>query len=292
LGSLFGIGIWIHSTFLLLPLFVALSPETTGVGTLLHLAVLFAVFGCVVLHELGHALMARRFGIGTVDITLYPIGGVARLDRLPDKPSEELWIALAGPAVNVAIAALLLPLVMAGHFLAPLLPLGPEGSLGDAVWSTGVDFLTYLMWANIVLVLFNMLPTFPMDGGRVLRALLALRMGAVRATTVAVGVGRLFILGALLLLLLFAPSYLLSSPTLILIAVFMLIVGQHELVAIRQREAMRQAAVAPLVPLSPLSSQGFGVEPGFSGVTWDERSRVGIQWHNGQPIGAFVVPSE
>src|SRR5262249_50473462 len=196
-------------------------------------------------------------------------------------------------AVNVAIAALLLPLVMAGHFLTPLLPLGEVGSFADTVWSMGVSFLFYLMVANVVLVLFNMLPTFPMDGGRGLRALLAMRMGVVRATSVAVSVGRTFILGAMLLLLLFAPSYLLSNPTLILIAVFMLFVGQQELVAIRQREAMRQAAVvAPVVPLSPLPSPGFSVEPGFSGITWDERLRVGIQWHNGQPVGAFVVPSE
>src|SRR5205807_6950094 len=114
---------------------------------------------------------------------------------------------------------------------------GAEGSFADEAWLTGVTFLLNLMVANVVLVLFNMLPTFPMDGGRVLRALLAMRLGAVRATTVAVTVGRVVILGAMLLLLLFAPSYLLSSPTLILIAVFMLIVGQHELVAIRQREA-------------------------------------------------------
>lgn len=291
LGSLFGIGIWVHSTFLLLPLLVLFGAEATSVEAIVYLlALVFAVFGCVVLHELGHALMARHFGIGTLDITLYPIGGVARLERLPDKPSEELWIALAGPAVNVAIAVLLLPLVIAGFFLAPHLPLGAEGSFADAAWTTGALFLAHLLLANVVLVLFNLLPTFPMDGGRVLRALLAMRMGAVRATTVAVGVGRLFILGAMLLLLLFAPSYLLSSPTLLLLVVFVLIVGQQELLAIRQREAMRQAAaVAPVVPLSP---QGFGVEPGFSGVTWDERLRVGIQWHDGRPVGAFVLPSE
>src|SRR2546423_5421301 len=128
LGSLFGIGIYVHSTFLLLPLLVIsgfFGAEATGAGaTLFLLALVGAVFGCVVLHELGHALMARRFGIRTVDITLYPIGGVARLERLPDKPSEELWTSLAGPAVNVAIAALLLPLVLAGHFLTWQLPVG------------------------------------------------------------------------------------------------------------------------------------------------------------------------
>src|SRR5947207_6514645 len=125
LGSLFRIDIYVHSTFLLLPLLVVLDTAVEGAGaSLFWLALLFAVFGCVVLHELGHALMARRFGIRTVDITLYPIGGVARLERLTDKPGEELWIALAGPAVNVAIAALLLPLVLVGLYLGPDLQLG------------------------------------------------------------------------------------------------------------------------------------------------------------------------
>src|SRR5215510_1376726 len=181
LGRALGIGIYVHWTFFLLVAYVLYTNWGLGgsARALYAVGLLIAVFFCVVLHELGHALMARKFGIATRDITLYPIGGVARLERLPDKPSEELWIALAGPAVNVAIAALLLPLVMAGHFLTPLLPLGEVGSFADTVWSMGVSFLFYLMVANVVLVLFNMLPTFPMDGGRVLRALLAMRMGVV-----------------------------------------------------------------------------------------------------------------
>jgi len=294
LGSLFGIGIYIHSTFLLLPLLLVVPNfEAMGVGTVLFLlAFLAAVFGCVVLHELGHALMARRFGIRTLDITLYPIGGVARLAQMTERPSEELWIALAGPAVNVAIAALLTPLVLAGVLFTPLV-LDAASPLVGEVWAVGVSFLWNLLLANVVLVLFNLLPAFPMDGGRVLRALLAMRLGVVRATTLAVGVGRGLILAALILSLVFAPSFLLGNPMLLLLAAFVVLVGQHELFAIRQREAARQAeATAPAVSLLPLAALGPNVAPDFSGITRDTRHGVGIQWHNGRPIGVFLLPSE
>src|SRR5712692_9810640 len=119
LGTMFGIGIYVHATFLLLPAFVFLANIGTGqIGLALYAVMMIpAVFGCVVLHELGHALTARHYGIETRDITLYPIGGVARLERLPHRPLEEFWIAVAGPAVNVAIAFLLGGfLLLAGGF--------------------------------------------------------------------------------------------------------------------------------------------------------------------------------
>ena len=148
IGRIAGIDLFLHPTFLLI-----LLPGLTG-G--LSPIFIIALFGCVVLHELGHALMARRFGIETLDITLYPIGGVARLQRMPRAPGAELLIALAGPAVNFAIVAGLLGLELLG-----IGGLEADTSLGA--------FLGGLMLVNLVLGLFNLIPAFPMDGGRVLR---------------------------------------------------------------------------------------------------------------------------
>ncbi len=169
LGRVAGIDLFLHPTFLLI-----LIPGLTGGLSPLFIV---ALFGCVVLHELGHALMARRFGIETLDITLYPIGGVARLRRMPRAPGAELLIALAGPAVNFAIVAGLLGLELLGI-----------GGLESDLQLGG--FLASLMLVNLVLGLFNLIPAFPMDGGRVLRALLTGWVGRVRATTIAATIGR------------------------------------------------------------------------------------------------------
>jgi len=166
-----GIGIHVHATFLLLVGLLAVGGLAVGqtLGAALGgVAFLLAIFACVVLHELGHALAALRYGIRTRDITLLPIGGVARLERIPRDPRQELVVALAGPLVNVAIAA----------FLAAVLVF------------VSVPFLAQLMWVNIALVGFNLLPAFPMDGGRVLRALLAFRLPYARATRIAARAGK------------------------------------------------------------------------------------------------------
>lgn len=167
LGRVAGIDLYIHSTFLLLFLFT----DVLTAGPLLVL-----VFGCVLLHELGHALMARRFGIETADITLYPIGGVARLNRIPKSPGAEFLIALAGPAVNFVIVLVLLALEIAVY------------GLGASPLFGGL--LGWLMVVNLILGLFNLIPAFPMDGGRVLRAALSGWLGRVRATSVAATIGR------------------------------------------------------------------------------------------------------
>lgn len=186
IGRLAGIQLYMHWTFLLLIAFIGylyLSRGATPAAALLGIAFVLALFGCVVLHELGHALMARRFGVPTRDITLLPIGGMARMQRIPEHPTQELLVAIAGPAVNVVIAAVLAVI------------LGLTGQLGEASY-TGLleigrgNFLANLMWVNLILVVFNMLPAFPMDGGRVLRATLAYFLPYTTATTIAATAGQ------------------------------------------------------------------------------------------------------
>ena len=175
LGRVAGIDVYIHATFFLVFLFL----PRLGRGPVEAALLICAVFGCVLLHELGHALAARRFGIRTVDITLYPIGGVARLERMPRAPGAELVIALAGPAVNFAIAAAIGTL-----FFASALLLGIAWSLES--------FLGELLVVNLGLGLFNLIPAFPMDGGRVLRAALEHRGRSSAWNTSGVGGGTSF----------------------------------------------------------------------------------------------------
>jgi Zn-dependent protease len=168
-----GIQLRIHVTFLLLIIWLALGPVSSAVFVLL-------LFLCVVLHEFGHAFAAKGYGINTPDITLLPIGGVARLERMPEEPKQELVIAIAGPLVNVIIAACL------------YLVIGARGRVAPETAVESGDMLVGLFQINVWLVLFNLLPAFPMDGGRVLRALLASRMSFARATQVAATVGQAF----------------------------------------------------------------------------------------------------
>ena len=182
IGRWLGVDVFVHPSFWLLPLFVVLSTGFDGgIGAVaFNLASIFALFGCVALHEYGHVIAARGYGIRTRDITLYPIGGVASLEGMPRRPGPEIVVALAGPAVNVAIAVLI------GLFT---LALGATVSNGLSVAPTLDAFLSRLLWANVFLVAFNLLPAFPMDGGRVFRAVLSYFMDRVSATTVAVTVG-------------------------------------------------------------------------------------------------------
>lgn len=201
-----GIRIQVHVTFVLLIAWIALSywQLTHTVSAVLDgVGFIFALFACVVLHELGHALTARRFGIRTRSITLLPIGGVAAVEKMPDDPRLEIVIALAGPVVSLAIALALYLFLQATGSLVDLAELGVSGG----------PFLQRLMIVNILLAVFNLLPAFPMDGGRVFRALLSLRLGNLAATRVAASVGQA-------MALLFALLGLLYNPFLFLIAVF------------------------------------------------------------------------
>ncbi len=241
LGRWGGINVYIHWTFWLLIAFylVSVSLQSGLLQGLTVAALVLSVFVCVALHEFGHAAAAAYYGIRTLDITLLPIGGVARLQHLPDKPFQELVIALAGPAVNFAIAALLLPALLLGW-----LPIQIPVAGGEAI-----GFVGQLFAANLVLGLFNLLPAFPMDGGRVLRSLLAMRMGHLRATEIAARGGRW-------MALLFFILGLYYSFTLVLLAIFIFIAGTAELVAAKVR-AMGSQLDGGSYPASPLTGS-FG----------------------------------
>lgn len=206
IGRVFGIDVHFHGTFFLLIAWLAGSHLAAGGGVAeaVNGAIfLAALVGIVVLHELGHALTARRFGIRTRDITLLPIGGVARLERMPDDPRQEMLVALAGPAVNLGLAAVV---------YAILLATSGTSVLSDAAFERG-PLVARLFWVNVSLGLFNLVPAFPMDGGRVLRALLALRRDYVDATRVAASVGQGLALS-------FAMLGLFTNPFLVFVALF------------------------------------------------------------------------
>ncbi len=204
----------VHATFFLLLAWVIVvaSLEAGIAAALVNVAFIIAIFACVVLHELGHATMARRFGIKTPEIVLLPIGGIARLERMPEDPREEILIAIAGPAVNVAIWLVLVA------FLNVQVSLDALGSLEDP--SHG--FLARLASVNLILVVFNMIPAFPMDGGRVFRAVLAMFMDRPQATRIAANVGQVmaFLFGFLGLAN--------GSPILVLIAIFIFFAATAE----------------------------------------------------------------
>lgn len=221
-----GIDVRVHWTFWFLLAWIFVSHVLEGHGLLLAaegVALNVTIFACVVLHELGHALVARRFGVRTRDITLYPIGGVARLERIPRRPAEELWIALAGPAVSFALAGVLL-LAIGGPPAPQDMPI------------VGGSFLGKVTYVNFGIGLFNLVPAFPLDGGRVLRALLAMRMPYVRATRIAAAMGKG--LAALL-----GIAGMLGNPLLLLIALFVFVAAQQESQLVQTHVALEHVPV-------------------------------------------------
>jgi Zn-dependent protease len=218
-----GIQLRIHITFLLLIGWVAIVSASAAIFVLL-------LFLCVVLHEFGHAIAAKGYGINTPDITLLPIGGVARLERMPEEPRQELVIAIAGPLVNVIIAACLFVVI------------GARANVTAGV-ARG-DLLIDLFKINVWLVLFNLLPAFPMDGGRVLRALLASRMTYARATQVAATVGQAFAFFFGIVGLFGIPGLFHANPFLIFIAVFVYIGASQEAALAQMRDVSRRFPVS------------------------------------------------
>jgi len=233
IGKPAGIKVFIHWTFILLVIWLSWMHLQQGHGLfeiLIGLLFLAALFACVTLHEFGHALAARRYGIGTQDINLLPIGGVARLESMPEDPKEELVVAIAGPAVNVVIAI--------GLYLIMLVMGQSDMELSHHI--TGGNFLADLLLINIILVLFNLIPAFPMDGGRVLRALLAFKMKRGKATQVAASVGQLLAIGFVL----FGLFY---NPFLLFIGIFVFLGAGAEANQVGLQESLREVKAKDLI---------------------------------------------
>jgi Zn-dependent protease/CBS domain-containing protein len=260
IGRFAGIDVYVHVTFFLLITWIGVAhwqTEESVAAAVTGVAFILALFGCVVLHEFGHALTARRFGITTRDITLLPIGGVARLERMPDDPRQELWVALAGPAVNVVIAATLFLVLRSSGTLTPI----------DAVGMTRGGFLERLMFVNVSLVAFNMLPAFPMDGGRVLRAVLAIRMDYTRATKLAANVGQS-------MALLFGLLGFFVNPVLMFIALFVWVGAGQEAALTQMKSAiggvsLERVMITDFRTLSPNDSLARAVELLLAGAQQD-----------------------
>jgi Zn-dependent protease/predicted transcriptional regulator len=259
LFTLFGIPVHLHWSFGLIFLYatwIGYSNQMGMMGTIWLMGFFVALFGCVLLHEYGHSLTAKRYGVNTQDIILTPIGGIARLERMPEKPAQELLVAIAGPMVNVVIAILLLglsKLIFRGDswemfqwFLDQQFSFS-AGESSDVIEETGIEptgllfYMPVLLATNIALVLFNLIPAFPMDGGRVLRALLAMRLGRVRATRVAA------IVGQVIAVLFVAFGLWNGAFTLALIGVFVFTTARAENNMVRLDEVFKKARVQDIV---------------------------------------------
>lgn len=281
LGRYAGIKVQIHWTFWLLFIFIAFlvfSNDGTWNDLLWHSLFIFALFFCVVLHEFGHALAARRYGIGTRNITLLPIGGVANLKEIPENPKEEFVIAIAGPLVNVAIALLLYPFVNVGEFLVD----DPEQLEEKLAGITAANFMFYLFAMNIALVAFNMIPAFPMDGGRVFRALLATRMSRVQATKAATALGKFMALVFFLL-------GLFGNILLAIIAVFIYFGAHSENIAIQQLSLLEgndieDAMITKYTTLKPDDTLHRAVERILASTEQDF-----IVEEDGKPVGILYM---
>ncbi|MFT5847306.1 MAG: Zn-dependent protease/CBS domain-containing protein [Psychroserpens sp.] len=263
LGSVFGIKIKVHWTFFFLFAWIVFGELKRGGSTgriLFNIAFVLAVFLCVVLHEFGHALTANRFGVKTEKITLLPIGGMARFDKIPESPKQEILIVIAGPLVNVAIAILL-------YFIVPVHELFNH-SFTDTyeifVSFTFQNFLFFLFIVNVGLALFNMIPAFPMDGGRLLRALLALKMNRAKATQIAASLGQF-------IAVLFLLVGLLYNPFLIFIALFVFLgaYGENQMVqhmALLKGHTVEEAMLLNISTFNPKDSIDLIVNKLISGT--------------------------
>jgi Zn-dependent protease/CBS domain-containing protein len=273
IGTIAGTAIRIHVTFLLFLVWIFVASYISGgpQAAWTGLAFMILLFACVLAHEFGHIFTARAFGVATPDVTLLPIGGVARLERIPETPREELLIAIAGPAVNVIIALVLVALAGANLSLAHL----------ATVESASVSMIDRLAAVNLFLAVFNMIPAFPMDGGRVLRALLAHRLGFVRATRIAAAIGQgvAFALGFLGLF---------GNPILIFIAIFVYLAAASEahLVALRAVSHDLPVGAAMITQFASLSPDAH-VDEAVETVLHTSQTEFPVVDAAGRPAGVL-----
>jgi len=288
IGTVIGTDLRLHWSWPLLPVGVAIYSLTTVPWreAAVFVLVLAAVYLSVVAHEVGQLFAARRFRLGTRDVTLYPLWGVARLTRLSDRPWQEVYIAASGPVLYALIAA------ATGAFLAL------SGTSVGFRWEISEpfteSFLDYLLWANVGLAAVHTLPMLPLDGGRVLRAALAMNMSRLRATEVVAGLSTL---GAGCLLI--AAVMWLQSPLAGVVAVLVYLAAQDELDTTRyfaslceslEDHAHVQRAPAAFVPSDQLLTPDCRPdEPGFTGFTWNSRARLWIEWRDGRPVSANAM---
>ena len=249
IGSFGGTAVKIHITFILFLAWIAFSAWSRGgpAAALDSTVFIVLLFACVVLHEFGHIAAARRYGIGTPEVTLLPIGGVASLQRLPSDPSQELVVALAGPAVNLVIGLLLIAAIGPAH-LADLMQID----------NPNLSLVSRLAVANIFLAVFNLIPAFPMDGGRVLHALVAMRVGGPRATEIAARIGQALAFGLGFL-------GLFGNPLLVFIAIFVYIAAAAEAQMSAAHESLKGVSVGEAMetrftPVSIDASLGQAVD--------------------------------
>jgi Zn-dependent protease/predicted transcriptional regulator len=267
IGKIAGIKISVHWTFFIL-IALVLLPGQSEVWW--NLALVLTVFFIIVLHELGHALTAKYYGIKTKDITLLPIGGLARLEKMPDKPVQELWVSLAGPAVNIGLALILLPFVQANL----------EGSIFNVNISVinQQNFLASLFSVNVSLAAFNLLPAFPMDGGRVLRAALSMRLNKVRATQIASTIGQ----AMAFVLALFGFFF---SPILIFIALFVFISAQQEKIVTESNALLAGYSVSDVTMKQFTRVQANEPLSNVVAAMLDSQSRDFVVFDQGQVVG-------
>lgn len=276
-----GIDVRVHPTFALIVLWFAyIWGVKTGAGiggVLFGLLLVGSLFGCVLLHELGHSLVARRAGIRVHDITLLPIGGMARIERAPVHPGDEFRLALAGPAVNVALALLLLPVVAAVGWHEHVD--GAAGMIADLGQVDVMGFAVYLLFANASLVVFNLIPAFPMDGGRILRAVLSLVISRATATHIAVTIGKAIAIAFVVVGIVFLHDW-----TLPMVGVFIFVGAHVEGRIVAMEEALRRMHVGQCItweaggigPYEPLAGALLG---GPRDLAVTEHGRVvGILW--------------